>query len=64
MRMFLTYDVPTKSKVDCPKNFYLVDPKTKELQYITSTKAQFKNIVGKSSIYPYRDLDGSFISFN
>ena len=64
MRAFLTFDVPTKSKVNCPSNFYLVDPKTEELKYITPKDAKFKNYVTEHSIYPYRDLDGKFLSFN
>ncbi|HRZ29444.1 MAG TPA: hypothetical protein P5052_01530 [Candidatus Paceibacterota bacterium] len=64
MRMFLTYDTPTKSKINCPKNFYLVEPSTKELKYFTSQATIFKNVVPQLSIYPYRDLDGGFISFD
>jgi peptidoglycan hydrolase-like protein with peptidoglycan-binding domain len=64
MKMFLTYDEPEKSKVECPTNFYWIDPKTEELIYITPSIARFKNEVSKYSSLPYRDLDGNLISFD
>jgi len=64
MRMFLTYEAPAKAKADCPTNFYLLDPKTKELKYITAESGRFKNVAPTSSIYAYRDLDGRFVSFD
>ncbi len=64
MRAFLTYQKPETGKAVCPKNFYLLDPKTKELKYITPAEAKFVNTVPGKSIYPYRDLDGGFLSFD